>query len=267
MKTMKYFFMAALALMTAACSNEDNEITQQPQNTRGIPFTVTLSMGESATTRALTPNGNKIDATWETGDEVALIYTVENTTYKKVATVTAQTDGTATVSTKLDGNPDDGTTVTIIYPATAADETTNDYIKANLLEDQDGTLEGIAAKYDVRKGTGKLSITGEGNNKTATVYDDTKTRNLVKLENEYAIIKFTLKDLDNQLLSATKFTITGSANDDVKAIVTPNSAQTFFVAVPAMTKLTTGKYWFKATANNVDYIAKVNMKENASVEK
>ena len=32
MKTTKFFFMAALALMTAACSNDDNDLTQQPAN-------------------------------------------------------------------------------------------------------------------------------------------------------------------------------------------------------------------------------------------
>ena len=45
MKTTKYFFMAALALMTAACSNEDNAIEQQPQMARGIPFTAKLTLG------------------------------------------------------------------------------------------------------------------------------------------------------------------------------------------------------------------------------
>ena len=118
---MKYFFMAALALMTAACSNEDNEITQQPQMVRGIPFTATLSMGNSAATRALVEKGPTndypygiIEATWETGDEVALIYTVGSTTYKKDVTVTPQANGTATVSTTLEGNPQDGGTLTTI---------------------------------------------------------------------------------------------------------------------------------------------------------
>ena len=261
MKTMKYFFMAALALMTAACSNEDNEITQQPQNTRGIPFTVTLSMGESATTRALTPNGNKIDATWETGDKVALIYTVGETTYKKDATVTAQTNGTATVSTTLEGSPLDGSTVTIIYPSTAADKTTNDYIKTGLLEGQDGTLAGIAAKYDVRKGTGKLSISGSAGNETATVYDDNRTNNLVKLENQYSIFKFSVRDINGEAfigdMRITEFKV--SDNDgNVKATFTGNiAASDVYVALP---KLTAGKYWFNASLSDgtlsKPYIAK-----------
>jgi hypothetical protein len=269
MKTMKYFFMAALALMTAACSNEDNEIIQQPQNARGIPFSVTLSMGESAATRALTeiaPTGDnpygRIDASWESGDQVALIYTVGTTTYKKDVTVTPQADGTATVSTELEGSPENNSEVTIIYPATAADKTTANYIKTGLLEDQDGTLAGIAEKYDVRKGKGKLSITGEGNNKTATVYDDTKTRNLVKLENLYSIFKFSVLDINGEAIlgvgmSFTEFKVS-DASGNVKATFTGTITDNdVYVALP---ELTAGKYWFNASVSdgtlNKPYIAK-----------
>ena len=269
MKTTKYFFMAALALMTAACSNEDNEIIQQPQNARGIPFSVTLSMGESAATRALTeiaPTGDnpygRIDASWESGDQVALIYTVGTTTYKKDVTVTPQADGTATVSTELEGSPENNSEVTIIYPATAADKTTANYIKTGLLEDQDGTLAGIAEKYDVRKGKGKLSITGEGNNKTATVYDDTKTRNLVKLENLYSIFKFSVLDINGEAIlgvgmSFTEFKVS-DASGNVKATFTGTITDNdVYVALP---ELTAGKYWFNASVSdgtlNKPYIAK-----------
>lgn len=37
MKTTKFFFMAALTLAFAACSNDDNEF-QAPAQTGGIPF-------------------------------------------------------------------------------------------------------------------------------------------------------------------------------------------------------------------------------------
>ena len=277
MKTTKYFFMAALALMTAACSNEDNEIAQQPQMARGIPFTVTLSMGESATTRALTeiaptrdnPKG-RIDASWESGDQVALIYTVGTTTYKKDVTVTPQADGTATVSTELDGSPENNSEVTIIYPATAADKTTNDYIKTGLLEGQDGTLAGIAAKYDVRKGTGKLSISGEGANKTATVYDDTRTNNLVKLKEQYSIFKFSVLDINGEAilgvgLSFTEFKVS-DASGNVKATFTGTITDNdVYVALP---NLTAGKYWFNASVSNgtlsKPYIAKATATATAA---
>lgn len=97
--------MAALALMTAACSNDDNDLTQQPAKAEGIPFTATISLDQSATTRALTENGTTIEATWATGEKVALIYTVSATTYLKEAEVTPQGDGTATISTTLEAQP------------------------------------------------------------------------------------------------------------------------------------------------------------------
>ncbi len=121
MRTIKIFFMAALALITTACSDQIEQV-QQPRTTEGIPFTATISIDKSASTRALAENGTKIEATWATGEKVALIYTVGSTTYVKAATVTPQTGGTATISTELDGSPADDTDVTIVYPASAVDE-------------------------------------------------------------------------------------------------------------------------------------------------
>ena len=71
MKTTKLFFMAALALMTAACSNDDNDLTpQQPQKAEGIPFSATISIDNGATTRALAESGTTISATWADGEQV-----------------------------------------------------------------------------------------------------------------------------------------------------------------------------------------------------
>ena len=77
MKTTKFFLMAALALTFAACSNDDNDIqtsAQQPQKAEGIPFTATISIGESATTRALSESGTGLAASWAEGEKVALIH-------------------------------------------------------------------------------------------------------------------------------------------------------------------------------------------------
>ena len=269
MKTTKVFFMAALALMTASCSNDDNELAQEAPKGGGIPFTATLSMGKSAATRALSPGtgeseGN-IVATWITGEQVALIYKggSEGTTpCKTVASVTAQNDGTATVSTKLDAGAVNGSEVTIIYPASAADGTTGN-VNNTILTAQDGTLTGnetsIDKTCDVRKGTGKLSISGEGDNKKATVYDNNRANNLVKLDNLYSIFKFTLKDIRNESnLSVNTLTVSGSTDGDVKATVNLSSATNeIYVALPV---LTAGKYWFTAAITNGNdskpYIAK-----------
>ena len=107
MKTTKFFFMAALALMTAACSNDDNDLTQQPAKAEGIPFTATISMGESASTRALTENGTKIEATWAVDDKVALIHNG----VKDEMTVSAVNAGVATITGTITGSPSGGDAV------------------------------------------------------------------------------------------------------------------------------------------------------------
>ena len=229
MKTTKFFFMAALALMTAACSNDDNDLTQQPQKAEGIPFTATISLDQSATTRALTENGTTIEATWAFGDKVALIHNG----VKDEMTVSAVNAGVATITGTITGSPSGGDAVTIIYPSDAADGTTGN-VKSDWLSSQDGTLEGtsgtsIEEKYDVRKGSGALNASG-------TSLDGT-----VSLTNQNAIFKLTLKDIDGTNdVSATSVVI--SDQTGVVTTVTPASGfeKVMYVALP--TSATTLKF-------------------------
>lgn len=228
MKTTKLFFMAALALMTAACSNDDNDLTQQPAKAEGIPFTATISMGESASTRALTENGTKIEATWAVDDKVALIHNG----VKDEMTVSAVNAGVATITGTITGSPSGGDAVTIIYPSDAADGTTGN-VKSDWLSTQDGTLKGtsgtsIEEKYDVRKGSGALNASG-------TSLDGT-----VSLTNQNAIFKLTLKDIDGTSdVSANSVII--SDQTGVVTTVTPASAtNVMYVALP--TTATTLKF-------------------------
>lgn len=245
--------MAALALMTIACSNDDNDIqtpAEQPAKAVGIPFTATISMGESASTRALTENGTTIEATWATGEKVALIYKVDATTYLKEATVTPQTDGTATISTTLEGSPVDDTDVTIVYPYSAVDESTKD-VKTNLLASQNGLLTGtgsIAEKYELRKTEtpAKLKIVGT----TASL------KGTVTLTNLNAIFKFTLQDLSAAAKSATEFKVSANSGYVITTVTPGSASNVLYVALP---KMGDGTYWFNATIDNKPYIAKATM--------
>jgi len=231
---MKLFFMAALALMTAACSNSDNDIltpAEQPAKAQGIPFTATISMGESASTRALTEDNvnNKIVATWAVNDKVALIHNG----VKDEMTVSAVNAGVATITGTITGSPSGGDAVTIIYPSDAADGTTGN-VKSDWLSSQVGTLKGtsgtsIEEKYDVRKGSGALNASG-------TSLDGT-----VSLTNQNAIFKLTLKDIDGTNdVSATSVVI--SDQTGVVTTVTPASGyeNAMYVALP--TTATTLKF-------------------------
>ena len=239
---MKLFFMAALALMTVACSNDENDAAQQPQKAEGILFTATITVDKGATTRALAESGNDIVATWAEGEKVALIYNVGAKTYVKEAEVTPQAGGTATISATLDGSPADDTDVTIVYPASAVDATTND-VKANLLATQNGLLIGegsISEKYDLRKTTSPAKLKIDGT--TASL------KGTVSLTNQNAIFKLTLKDIDGTNdVSATSVVISNQSG--TVTTVTPASGyeKAMYVALP--TTATTLKFLVTGSDN------------------
>ena len=219
--------MAALALTLAACSKDDDGLTPQPaeqqpteQTTgRGIPFTATISIGEGGTTRALElgEGGPTLTATWEEGEKVALIYNGVS----DEMTVESVSGGKATITGDITGSPSDGDAVTIIYPATAAKGATGE-VKASLLKTQEGTLAAVSEKYDVRKGSGTLTVTGE----SATLTDD------VEMENQFAVWKLTVPaNARNLCILADNETIAG-------ATLIGEQGTEFTVAVPAVSSKT-----------------------------
>ncbi len=220
MKTFKLFFMAALALMMAACSSEDNDITTATQKSEGVKFTATISAGNSSVTRALSEDGNTIVATWAVDEEVELIYTIGETTHHSRARVTAVTEGKATIEGTLEDTPTGDTPVTLIYPAVVANGTTGNVLPGLLLR-QEGTLANIATTRDVRKGTGTLTSNGT----TATL------KTAVTMENQYAIWKITTPASANQLcIMADNTPIAGASLNE--------SGTVFYVAVPAVSSKT-----------------------------
>ena len=220
MRTTKLFLMAALAMTFAACSNDDNEILapEQPApQAEGIPFTATISIGESAATRALKESGSTLEASWAVDEKVALIHNG----IKDVMTVsTIDGDGNATITGTIT-SATEGAAVTIIYPSTAADGATGN-VKADLLLAQEGTLADVAAKYEVRKGDGTLKVAGG----SATLDGD------VSLDNQFAIWKLTLSnDAKYLCIMADNAPIAG-------ATLASEGKKEFTVAVPAVTSKT-----------------------------
>lgn len=234
MKTIKLFMMAALALMTAACSSDDNDITTptpQPVKPEGIPFSATISSSEDATTRSLSEDteNKTITAAWKTGEKVALIYTANDTKQLVVAEVTANGDGSATITATLTGSPADGDEVEIVYPASAVDETTKEMKDLpTLLVKQTGSLSDISTNYDLRKATGMLKIEGENNSQTASLKES------VKLESQLAIFLIKAKNgAANVEMNSLVVKIDGTRY--VNITKNPNSAQNnFYIALPAV---------------------------------
>lgn len=213
MKTTKILSMAAMALLMAACSN-DNDLTTQQQSakTNGIPFTATVEIdNNSAETRTLlTDEGTTVSSTWEADDEIALVYNVGNTSYNTTATVQFVMDGKAYITATLEDGVVNGTALTIISPASAADGTTGN-IRSDLLAEQNGLLRNKAdgTILDVRKGTGIVSIIG----------DNAVMGSATKLKAQYAIFKFSLG------VAATPehpLYIKNNSTDNVITTVTPS---------------------------------------------
>ena len=224
MKTTKLFFMAALALMTAACSNEDNELLnpdQQPQKVKGITITAQLApKTDGATTRAVADGGDKITVTWAENEHIAILYEVSSTKYVADATITAvDGSGAATITFTVEAGTANDTPCTLVYPLSAAkDDHTGVKDNITLLTAQDGTLN---ANLDVRVGAGTIQTTTPGLTVTT------------QPEAQFAIFKFTVKNSDaSATIDVKPLTITIGAQDYV---ITPASATSeLFVALPAI---------------------------------
>ena len=160
-KTLKLFSMAALALLMAACSNDDNDVPQQEGK---IPFSATIAAPNSgATTRTTyTESGTSINVAWKSGDQIALVHGG----VKDVVTVgTPNPDGSAPINGTITVGADNEDIV-LVYPAdlvasatggTAYSENTT---ITNKFKSQEGTLDYIQNNIDIRKGTGKLAVSG-----------------------------------------------------------------------------------------------------------
>ena len=226
MKTTKLFFMAALALMTAACSNDDNDLTTpQPQKAEGITITAQLAPKTGgATTRAVSDGGNKIVAGWAENEHLAVLYEVGGTKYAADATITAvDGNGAATIEFTVEAGTPDNTACTLVYPYDAAkDDHTGVKDAATLLAAQDGTL---SANLDVRVGEGTIQTTTPG----LTVNTQPAA--------QFAIFKFTTMSVpgegeDMQNTNVTKLTVTTGGQNYV---ITPASAtSTLYAALPAV---------------------------------
>ena len=253
MKKTRLFLMAALALTFAACSNDDNEIQlpEQPQQAEGIPFTATISIDNGRTTRALEEDGTNLKASWEIGERVAMIHNG----VRDEMTVSSVDGGVATIKGTITGSPKTDDPVTVIYPSTAADGTTGN-VKADLLVNQTGTLAEVASKYDVRKGSGTLTVSG-----TATL------NGIVSLDNQNAIFKFTLYDFTDADINVDEFVISDNDGNKITTVNPSSPASEFYVAMPVLSGGST--YWFNATIigkyDDKHYIAKKTMRSSDTV--
>ena len=230
--TMKSFFMAALALMTVACSNDENNFAQQPKTGEGITITAQLApKSGNAATRAVSDQNSYIKAEWAVNEHIAILYEVSSTKYAADARITAVdgTTGAATIEFTVNGSTADNTPCTLIYPLSAAkDDNTGLKDVDALLGAQDGTLN---ANLDIR--------VGEGTIHTATPGLSVTTQPAA----QYAIFKFTTKNSD------------ASANIDVKELTITTGTENF-VITPASTTSELYAALLPLTGEAIGFVAK-----------
>lgn len=240
MKNLKTIFgMAVLAIVAAACNNNDDFLAQQPQLPeepavveQGIPFSATINSGEGSSMRAVAVDGDNISSTFAVDEHVALIYQVGSENVRTNADVTSvDASGNATIEAVLEAGVTDGTAVTLIYPSDAADAATGN-ILADIITDQDGTL---SEDRDIRKGTGTIKVDG-----TATVDGS------ITLDAQYAICKFTVKNLANDDLAVTSLRVSDAAGNEITTVTPSPAASVLYVTLPASTGVTL----FEATGSD-----------------
>ena len=242
MKITKFFLMAALALTFAACSNDDNDFQNSPQPAKAEGITITATLAPKtggADTRALTPGDNTIVASWAEGEKIAILYEKGGTNYEADAEIkSVDQSGAATIEFSVESGTADGTACKLIYPSTAVnDAKTAEKSYNSMLASQNGELN---ADFDVRVGAGTIHTTNPSLDVTTQPAP------------QYSIFKFAVKDLSDTNLSVSSFEVSNS-QASITTVSLASAKSEFYVALPTLTENT---YWFSATADGKNYVAK-----------
>lgn len=242
MKTIKTLCVLLLTgAFITGCSNDDNT-ENTPKAIRTYTLSVNATKGDDvANTRALTLEGQRLNATWAIGEHVYVRGTLASPgEFWFKGSIQPESAGK---STRLNGEitvPDDWAFTTI---QDAIDNHVIGYpLKLDLrfprqeldYSGQIGSLADIAAKYDYAMAT-DVQFSVNGNHIKGV--DD------VTFENQQAIVKFTLLDKADgtTLLSPTAITIQYVVEEDVESVsltsipadtYTTNGAGVLFVAIP-----------------------------------
>lgn len=232
----KFIYIAAAFLALSACSKagEENTATQEfsLEQPDVIPFRATLG----APTKAIVEDANNLRTSWAVGDELAMYYKYSITGFSgeftKKTKVTVQSvdgEGRATVSGTVLSTAKNNSEVRLLYPYDAS-ETGDPYaIKSDWIATQNGALNGdgsIEKKFDMRSGTGTLSVTGE----TAGLSGN------ASLTNHYAIFKFTIKNASgSETIDIDQLKVYYGDNSLCTTVTPATATSELYVALPAVT--------------------------------
>lgn len=248
MKKRYIFSLAALALLTAACSSDEmalNPADQPAPVEQKIPFTAVIS-ADAAGTRALTEasDGKTITAKWEKEEKLALIHG-EIIDVLEVSSVDA-TSGAATISGDITNAKAEEDVYVVyvghqhvnmsnyvsrlqeIYTSYKADNPESRAIPTSIISEpvnellatQDGTLETISNKHDYRLATAKFAV----KDNKATFASE------VKMPASYAIWKLNLTTDGTTALKAKKLVMKKDGEANVTIDLGTDTSSEFYVA-------------------------------------
>lgn len=222
MKTFKLFSMAALAIMMCACSEEVNEIVQQPVESPGvIQFSGTVSTSNSVTRTKITePGDGTLNVAWVVNDLILLYQ--DGIIHGTAAVKTLNPDGSANILGSL--NNEYGGTYDLSQPFDVmycGGWNQKPYMDEALIS-QYGVLYNAGgsdvSSYDFRKGTAKMKEDPDTEGKY--IIDGA-----VKMTNQMAIWKLTLKDPAGNSLNVSKSLPVEIYSDDEKIAATGGDFQ------------------------------------------
>ncbi len=229
MKTMKYLNMAALALlgiMIVGCSNDDDKVETQPEETNNVVIlktTVNLD-GEAEQTRSITTTGMKY---YLAGDQMVLIYKKKDgTTAKSVSDPLTNEDIHDRLSATFTfavSNAQPNGAIKYIYPASMAKET----IATDATVSDDEATINFSALDDQGAGT-MASLNADGYD--LSTYDGFMTDiatlpAVVSTDNKLAICKFTDIHMDGG---------SGNIRDKITKMAVTDGTYTYKVAREAL---------------------------------
>ena len=249
MKIKHIFSLAALALMTAACSSDENTQPQSAPSGKTLPFRAVITAG-APVTRGLTEGDKTISAAWVKDEEVALVY---GTSYDIMTVESVDDNGVATITGTVSGSPQDGDDVVVVYCGTGTTlETLEQDIKgaaddeavfavvtgSDLFKSQSGTFAGINSALDLRISSGAKFAVSNG---SATLSETTK------LTERFAIWKLGLTDGTDDI-SADELTVEyGTSSITAKP---SEAASTIYLAVEPISEIDFG---FTAKVSEDEY--------------
>ena len=168
MKKLNNILLAGLALVAAVSCSKTETPAEQPEESVGVPMTLTATIGGPETKMTMAEDGNALKATWDASEKISVITYTGSGDGVRVQTIdTFEYSGTAGVkSADFTGTftGDAANNIWVVYPALEYDSVKGDHRSAS------GLLYGVKKESD--GGDYKIYINYWGGSYTQTANAD-----------------------------------------------------------------------------------------------